>query len=62
VPVDLPEWFPGDHSITLPSITYSSKPATKPPEEAPADMRLTSFSGDGTPPEIKGLRKKATGS
>ena len=25
-------------------------------------MSLTSFSGDGTPPQIKGLRKKATGS
>lgn len=62
VPVDLPDWFPGDHTITLPSITYSSKPTTKEPEEAPADMRLTSFSGDGTPPKIQGMRKKATGS
>ena len=25
-------------------------------------MRLTSFSGDGKPPQIKGLRKKASGS
>ena len=61
VPVDLPDWFPGDHNITLPSITYSSKPATSDPEVAEADMRLTSFSGDGKPPEIKGLRKKASG-
>jgi hypothetical protein len=62
VPVDLPDWFPGDHNITLPEITYSSKPAVKDPEKAGADMRLTSFSGDGKPPEIKGLRKKAGGS
>lgn len=62
VPVDLPDWFPGDHTITLPEITYSAKPSIKDPSEAPANMRLTSFSGDGTPPQIKGLRKKASGS
>jgi hypothetical protein len=59
VPIDLPDWFPGDHNITLPSITYSSKPADLPPVESEAPARLMSFSGDQTPPEIKGLRKKA---
>ena len=62
VPVDLPDWFPGEHNITLPQITYSAKPKSEDPVDAPADMRLTSFSGDGTPPKIKGMRKKATGS
>lgn len=62
VPIDLPDWFPGDHNITLPQITYSAKPKSENPVDAPADMRLTSFSGDGKPPEIKGMRKKATGS
>lgn len=62
VPIDLPDWFPGDHHITLPRITYSAKPKSEDPVNAPADMRLTSFSGDGKPPKIRGMRKKATGS
>ena len=61
VPIDLPDWFPGDHTITLPKITYSGKPVADSPVDAEADMRLTSFSGDGKPPEIKGMRKKASG-
>ena len=62
VPIDLPDWFPGDHHITLPRINYSAKPKSEDPVNAPADMRLTSFSGDGKPPKIRGMRKKATGS
>ena len=61
VPIDLPDWFPGDHTITLPKITYSGKPVAGTPVDAEADIRLTSFSGDGNPPEIKGMRKKASG-
>lgn len=61
VPIDLPDWFPGDHKITLPKITYSGKPVAGTPVEAEADVRLTSFSGGTTPPKIKGMRKKASG-
>jgi hypothetical protein len=61
VPIELPEWFPGDHNITLPKITYSAKPVAKPPIDAKAGMTLTSFSGGETPPPIRGMRKKATG-
>ena len=62
VPIDLPDWFPGDHTITLPKITYSAKPVAEDPVDANANMSLTSFSGDGKAPEIKNFKKKATGS
>ena len=48
--------------VTLPNITYSTVSEPLEPTEADASMRLTSFSGGTTPPKIRGMRKKATGS
>lgn len=52
----------GTHDINLPTITYTTESTPLPATDAPAATRLTSFSGDGKPPQIKGMRKKATGS
>lgn len=52
----------GTHSIKLPAVTTKTESVAQSPTEADGTMRLTSFSGDGKPPQIKGMRKKATGS
>ena len=54
----------GNHELPIkaPAFTISTKSTPLPAEKAEANVRLTSFSGDGKPPKIKGLRKKATGS
>ena len=48
--------------ISLPNITYTTESIPEDPTSAEGSMRLVSFSGDGKPPQIKGLRKKAGGS
>ena len=48
--------------ISLPNITYTTESIADDPTAAEGNMRLVSFSGDGKPPQIKGLRKKASGS
>ena len=48
--------------IALPNITYTTKSTPLDPSSAEGSMRLVSFSGDGKAPQIRGLRKKATGS
>jgi len=52
----------GKHTINLPSFTTKTETKAEEPTEADSSMRLVSFSGGKTPPQIKGLRKKATGS
>lgn len=48
--------------ISYPEFTITTTPITKEPEMTKAPISLTSFSGGSTPPEIRGFRKKATGS
>lgn len=60
--IDLPEWMGGPATIKLPSLTTITSSENLPPTQGDEVMRLTSFSGDSTPPQIKGMRKKATGS
>ena len=52
----------GTHDINLPTITYTTESNPLPPADAEANTRLMSFSGGDRPPQIKGLRKKASGS
>lgn len=54
----------GEHELPIKAPTFhiETKSTPLPATDAKANMRLTSFSGDGKPPQIKGLRKKATGS
>ena len=52
----------GTHQIKLPAVTTKTESVAQDPTSADGTMRLTSFSGDGKPPQIKGMRKKATGS
>lgn len=54
----------GEHELPIKAPTFNIQTKSTPlePTDAGADVRLTSFSGDGKPPKIKGLRKKATGS
>ena len=51
----------GTHDISLPTITYTTESTPLPATDAPAATTLTSFSGDSTPPKIKGMRRKAAG-
>lgn len=48
--------------IKMPAIDIETRSTPLEPEPTDGPMTLTSFSGDGTPPKIQGLRKKATGS
>lgn len=59
-PVDVDMGIFGHHSLSLPNVTLSTESIPLPPEKAPGDMPLVAFSGDGKPPKIKGMRKKAT--
>lgn len=54
----------GSYSIPKinPNITWHSETTKLDPTDIESTIPLTSFSGDGKPPEIKGMRKKATGS
>ena len=52
----------GDHKIKLPNVTTKTTSIPEEPSIAEGSLPLISFSGDGKPPEIKGLRKKAKGS
>lgn len=54
--------FLGKHTINLPSITTRTETKAEEPTKSPSDMRLVSFSGGKTPPEIRGFHRKATGS
>lgn len=54
--------FLGKHTINLPSITTRTETKAEEPTKSPSDMRLVSFSGGKTPPEIRGFYRKATGS
>ena len=49
-------------SLKVPELTVTTQSVPQDPGEADANMSLTAFSGDGTPPTIKGLRRKASGS
>jgi hypothetical protein len=46
----------------VPAIEIETRSTPLPPVKTDGPMTLTSFSGKEKPPEIKGLRKKATGS
>lgn len=48
--------------IKVPEFEITTTSITEDPVNNQQPMKLTSFSGGDTPPEIKGLRKKATGS
>lgn len=48
--------------LKMPQLTMETRSTPLDPVESEANMRLMSFSGDKTPPKIRGLRKKATGS
>ena len=52
----------GSTTIKLPSVTTRTESIPEKPSSAEGSMALTSFSGDGKPPKIRGMRKKATGS
>ena len=52
----------GSFDIELPYLQYKTTSTPLPPSTAPGDARLVSFSGNETPPEIKGFRKKAPAS
>lgn len=54
--------FLGKHTINLPSITTRTETKAEEPTKSPSNMRLVSFSGGKTPPEIRGFHRKATGS
>lgn len=54
--------FLGKHTINLPSIKTRTETKAEEPTKSPSDMRLVSFSGGKTPPEIRGFHRKATGS
>ena len=45
-----------------PNITWHQETTKDDPTDTNTSMSLTAFSGDGTPPKIRGMRKKATGS
>ena len=54
--------FGGEHTIKLPSFTINTKSIPGETVDAPGTTRLVAFSGDShNQPQIKGLRKKATG-
>ena len=52
----------GKHDIPAPYMKTETTTKSLPPTKAEGTTRLMSISGDGTPPKIKGMRKKATGS
>jgi hypothetical protein len=52
----------GKHDISAPYMRTETKSTPLPPTNDGSKTRLMSMSGDGKPPEIKGMRKKATGS
>lgn len=54
----------GDTELPIKMPQISVKTTSTPLEDTktPGPMTLTSFSGDGAPPKIRGLRRKATGS
>lgn len=51
-----------DIPILNPNITWHSETVKEPPTDLNSTIPLMAFSGDTTPPTIKGMRKKATGS
>ena len=53
---------PLNMKVKIPKIAYNQESIPLDPAEAPGTTRLVSFSGGDTPPTIRGLRKKATGS
>ena len=54
----------GSYSIPKinPNITWHTETTKLPATDIESTMPLTSFSGDGKPPKIKGMRKKGNGS
>ena len=62
VTLNLPDFLGGDMSISLPQIALKTTPIAEEPVSSEGSMKLVGFSGDGTPPQIKGFRKLATGS
>lgn len=52
----------GTHTISLPNVTTRTVSIPEDPTAAKGSMNLVSFNGSGNPPEIRGFRKKATGS
>jgi hypothetical protein len=52
----------GKHEIPAPYMKSETVSTELPPTPSEGTTRLMSFSGSGKPPEIKGMRKKATGS
>lgn len=52
----------GKHDIPAPYMKTETTTKSLPPTKAEGTTRLMSISGDGKPPQIKGMRKKATGS
>ena len=48
--------------IKMPQISVKTQSTPLPSSETDGPMTLTSFSGDGTPPKIQGLRRRASGS
>lgn len=62
VTLNLPDFLGGDTSINLPQIALKTTPIAEEPVPSKGSMKLVGFSGDGTPPQIKGFRKLATGS
>ena len=51
----------GSFNIPQPSFQYDTYTEPLPPTKAEGDVPLVAFKGDGTPPDIKGLVRKATG-
>ncbi|MDD4804361.1 MAG: phage tail tape measure protein [Candidatus Pacebacteria bacterium] len=59
--IELPEILGGSVKFKLPSLTTKTESVALDSTEVPAPVTLMSFSGSGTPPPIRGFRKKATG-
>lgn len=60
--MDLPKILGGKAKIKLPNITTKTESVPEEPTKSKGTMRLTSFTGGKTPPKIRGLVKKASGS
>ena len=59
--IDLPDILGGEREISLPSITMKTSAKDEGNTSSDSKAKLVAFSGDGTPPKIRGMRKKADG-